>query len=153
MTTNDKQRGSQPSAASDFAGSLWKGALGGVLILAIAIPVMRWRQQSAAPATPAVVAIAPVAPVQPAPPAAGPSAAQPPLTFRVANFGDHEPSRDARNMADWILQSGDNQKRAFVIVDKKGAQVYVFDANGKLKQTTMALMGKAIGDDSFPGSI
>ncbi|MBC7602526.1 MAG: hypothetical protein H7255_07700 [Ramlibacter sp.] len=69
----------------------------------------------------------------------------------VADFGEHEPSSDSLHMANWIVQSKDNANRSFVIVDKKDARVYVFNARGRLKETAMALMGKAIGDDSFPG--
>ncbi len=54
-------------------------------------------------------------------------------------------------MADWVLTSGDHHNLSFVIVDKKDARVYVFDAAGRLKDSAPALLGAAIGDDSAPG--
>jgi hypothetical protein len=50
-----------------------------------------------------------------------------------------------------VAATKNNQKRAFVIVDKKDARVYVFAPDGKLKESAPALMGSARGDDSFPG--
>jgi hypothetical protein len=38
-----------------------------------------------------------------------------------------------------------------VLIDKKQAQLYVFDPQGKLKSHAPVLLGKAIGDDSAPG--
>ena len=54
-------------------------------------------------------------------------------------------------MADWVLTSGDHQNKAFVIVDKRDATVYVFDPKGRLKAAAPALLGAAVGDDSAPG--
>jgi hypothetical protein len=39
----------------------------------------------------------------------------------------------------------------FVIVDKIGAKVFVFDADGQLRGASPALVGLARGDDSIPG--
>lgn len=60
-------------------------------------------------------------------------------------------SDDARNMAHWIIQSGDNGMRPFAIVDKKTARVLVFYADGRLRDTTPALLGLAVGDEAIPG--
>jgi len=68
-----------------------------------------------------------------------------------ARFGQESASADVRHMADWVLHSQDNRQMAFVIVDKKDAKVYVFDARGRLKAATPALMGAAQGDDTVPG--
>lgn len=91
----------------------------------------------------------------PAPPADASTAAPAPsaATPRIltADFGGHQPSGDARRMANWIVQASDNQKKSFVIVDKKDARVYVFDGKGRLKNNTPALLGSAHGDDSAPG--
>ena len=54
-------------------------------------------------------------------------------------------------MADWVVDSGDNHLKPFVIVDKMQAKVFVFDAQGRLRGATPALLGLAIGDDSVPG--
>lgn len=60
-------------------------------------------------------------------------------------------SHDARHMADWIIQSNDNGTRPFAIVDKKGARVLVFYADGRLRGTSPALLGLAVGDEAVPG--
>jgi hypothetical protein len=54
-------------------------------------------------------------------------------------------------MADWIVDSGDSHDMPFVLVDKKGAMVYVFQADGRLRGASRALLGLAVGDDSVPG--
>ncbi|HEY0491093.1 MAG TPA: hypothetical protein VGD30_16400 [Telluria sp.] len=68
-----------------------------------------------------------------------------------ANFEHERPSRDARQMADWIVQSGNSDGMPFVIVDKVDAKVFVFHADGRLNGATQALLGLARGDDSVPG--
>ena len=54
-------------------------------------------------------------------------------------------------MADWVVDSGNNLKMPFVIVDKKEAKVFVFYADGQLRGATPALLGLAKGDDAVPG--
>jgi hypothetical protein len=54
-------------------------------------------------------------------------------------------------MADWIVDSGDSHDLPFILVDKKGAMVYVFHADGRLRGASRALLGLAVGDDSVPG--
>jgi hypothetical protein len=68
-----------------------------------------------------------------------------------ANFEREIVSRDARYIADWVTDSGDNQNMPFAIVDKKDAKVFVFDVNGQLCGATRALLGLAVGDDAIPG--
>lgn len=68
-----------------------------------------------------------------------------------ANFGGEHASADARHVADWVVDSGDNGRRPFVIVDKVEAKVFVFDTQGNLRGATPALLGLAPGDDSVPG--
>jgi hypothetical protein len=68
-----------------------------------------------------------------------------------ADFRDEGPSDDARRVADWVVSSGDNQGMPFVIIDKVRAKVFVFDRVGRLRGGTLALLGKARGDDSAPG--
>ena len=74
-----------------------------------------------------------------------------PTAAKVANFAQEVPSPVSRKLADWVMNSGDNGKLPFVIVDKVNARVFVFNAEGQLKGATTALMGLAIGDDSVPG--
>jgi len=69
----------------------------------------------------------------------------------VANFLWAFPSAAARRVADWVVASGDNAGLPFVIIDKVGAKVYVFDKDGRLRGASFALLGAALGDDSAPG--
>ena len=78
----------------------------------------------------------------------------PPVSSRQsgrANFEQEVVSQPSREMADWIVDSGDNHLKPFVIVDKKQAKVFVFDATGHLLGSAPVLLGLAIGDDSVPG--
>jgi hypothetical protein len=59
-------------------------------------------------------------------------------------------TREARELHDWILRSRDNHGRAFAIVDKKAARIHVFDARGRERGESSALLGQAPGDDSAP---
>lgn len=68
-----------------------------------------------------------------------------------ADFDQVSASREARHVADWVVDSGDNLNKPFVIVDKREARVFVFDATGKLRGKSSALLGLAIGDHSVPG--
>ena len=45
----------------------------------------------------------------------------------------------------------DNGNLPFAVIDKKGAQLYVFDAGGRLQASSTVLLGLAIGDESAPG--
>lgn len=70
---------------------------------------------------------------------------------RHADFGSENASPDVRQVANWVVDSGDNPAMPFVIVDKKDARVFVFDAHGRLSGAAPALIGLARGDDSVPG--
>jgi len=83
-----------------------------------------------------------------------PSTATQPLSAhrpKQANFEQESVSHEARHVADWVVDSGDNRRMSFAIVDKKDAKVFVFDADGRLRGATSALLGLARGDDSVPG--
>jgi hypothetical protein len=73
-----------------------------------------------------------------------------PLAKR-ANFEQEHVSLDARLVADWVVDSGDNRGMSFVIVDKMDAKVFVFYADGRLRGAAPALLGMALGDDAIPG--
>lgn len=60
-------------------------------------------------------------------------------------------STDARYAAARILATANNEGRPFVIVDKKDARMFVFDAGGRLIGASAALLGLAAGDHSVPG--
>ena len=68
-----------------------------------------------------------------------------------AKFEQELASPDARSVADWIVDSGDNRGMPFVIVDKKDAKVFVFYVDGRLRGAAPALLGMGIGDDAIPG--
>ncbi len=68
-----------------------------------------------------------------------------------ADFAREHASHDARHVANWIVDSGDNRSMPFAIVDKKDAKVFVFDAHGRLRGAAPALLGLARGDDAVPG--
>lgn len=68
-----------------------------------------------------------------------------------ADFLGVSASDDARGTADWVLRSGDNQGRPFIIVDKKAAKVFVFNGRANLRGAAAVLLGLAIGDESAPG--
>ena len=70
---------------------------------------------------------------------------------RLADFGSHKPTSDARAVADWVADSRDNAGANFIVVDKRGAAVYVFDAQGRVRGASPVLLGAAVGDDTVPG--
>lgn len=70
---------------------------------------------------------------------------------RLADFNGAAPSDDTRDLADWVVDANDNRGLPFVIVDKKAAMVFAFDAGGHTRGHAPALLGMAIGDDSAPG--
>ena len=70
---------------------------------------------------------------------------------RLAQLGAESASVDVRRMAHWVADSRDNGTRSFVIVDKREARVYLFDADARLKAAVPALLGSARGDDTVPG--
>ena len=68
-----------------------------------------------------------------------------------ADFHGEHASNNARQVADWVVDSNDNRGLPFAIVDKIGAKVFVFDAGGRLRGAAPALLGLALGDDAVPG--
>jgi len=70
---------------------------------------------------------------------------------KKADFLREPASKEARDMADWVVDSGDNHGLPFVMVDKVDAKVFVFDKYGNLRGATPALVGLARGDDAVPG--
>lgn len=75
----------------------------------------------------------------------------PEAVVRFADFGLEIPTQEARHIADWVANSGDNMGAGFVIVEKKSARVYVFDRDARLQGTSPVLLGAARGDDAIPG--
>lgn len=50
-----------------------------------------------------------------------------------------------------MADTGDNAGSAFVVVDKKFATLYLFDADARVRGATPVLLGAAVGDDSVRG--
>ena len=80
-----------------------------------------------------------------------PQASTTALLGKHADFAHEQPGRDARHVADWVVDSGDSNRMPFVIIDKTAAHVFVFDADGHLRGSAAALLGIAKGDHSAPG--
>lgn len=70
---------------------------------------------------------------------------------RRAHFAKETVSLDARQVADWVVDSGDNQSMPFVIIDKIDARVFVFHQDGRIRGASPALLGLARGDDAVAG--
>ena len=60
-------------------------------------------------------------------------------------------STEVARMAEWVLASGDNGGLPFMVIDKAGAAVFVFEGDGQLRGSAPALLGLARGDSSVPG--
>lgn len=135
---------------SDFLDALKKGALLGGLLLLLIVPLRMVNRDNDAPKPPEPVASAPQVPYQPQPPLEGMAPPAHP-GLQLADFAGEEPSADARLVANWAVATRNHKNRAFVIVDKKDARVYVFGADGRLRDSAPALLGAARGDDSAPG--
>jgi hypothetical protein len=68
-----------------------------------------------------------------------------------AEYTELQASVDARNAVNWIQHSGDARGRPFAVVDKRGARIYVFEADGRLAGHSTALLGSTFGDHTVPG--
>ncbi len=128
----------------NVAESVIGGALVGVAVAALALPISsHFRAQAAGDRT-VSISQAQAASSVPAP-------ARPQDEPRFADFAGEPSSPDARHVADWVADSRNNVNSDFVIVDKKYARVYVFDANSRLRAATPVLLGAAPGDHTVPG--
>jgi hypothetical protein len=77
--------------------------------------------------------------------------AQEPARAARADFQGKSAPAPVRRMADWVVASADNGSLAFAIIDKKEAEVFVFDSQGQILDAAPALLGLGVGDDSAPG--
>lgn len=109
---------------------------------AVAADQIAYMRPSGGPASGPLSAPAPSGTEESVAPAAKP--------YRV-QFGAERVSREAQQIADWIVHSADNAGMSFLIVDKKDAKVFVFDAAGRIQGAAPALLGLARGDDTVPG--
>ncbi|MDB5479948.1 MAG: L,D-transpeptidase [Caulobacteraceae bacterium] len=94
--------------------------------------------------TPLTAAADPSASLAGGPPAAAPLPAH-------ARFKGEAASGDTMRVADWVIAAGDNHGAPFIIIDKVGAEAFVFDGQGLLLGAAPVLLGLARGDDSAPG--
>ena len=61
------------------------------------------------------------------------------------------PSADVVRVIDWVVGTRDNGELPFMVIDKVGAEVFLFDATGEFIGKTPALLGSTPGDESSPG--
>ncbi|MDH5822454.1 hypothetical protein QFW77_05550 [Luteimonas sp. RD2P54] len=73
------------------------------------------------------------------------------LQPRLARFQQQPVSPEVRHIAHWALDSGDNGGLPYLIIDKAGARVFVFDASGRLQGAGPALLGMGVGDVAVEG--
>ncbi len=121
---------SHPPPRSEILEGVQRGVLIGMALLALVLPPTG------------------VASIHPARPAVQVAQAHP---VRLADFDGQAASADAAYIAHWVVDSGDNKKLPFVIVDKFDARVYVFTPAGRLQGTSPILLGSRAGDDTVPG--
>ncbi len=126
------------SPRSEFGESIRRGLLVGAVVLFVVLPPAgRPLPWVAAPSSQ---------------PSSHARSAPSPHAARFADFGAQTPSPDARFIADWVADSGDNGGVDFIIVDKLRAKVYVFDARAHLRASAPVLIGAALGDALAPGT-
>ena len=70
---------------------------------------------------------------------------------KLADLGQEQASAEVQHVADWAVHSGDHRGLPFAVVDKVDSRVYVFEADGRLRGASAALVGLARGDESVPG--
>lgn len=101
-----------------------------------------------------LVAVLPQVVSETAAPSTGPMAREHAATAEVQpqlDLGAEPASDELRQLALWVLRHGDHGARPFVILDKRNARVFVFEASGRLHGATPVLLGYAQGDDSVAG--
>ena len=63
-----------------------------------------------------------------------------------ADLASARASANVRHVAQWAIDSGDHGGLPFVVVDKELAQLFAFDAVGRLQASAPVLLGAARGD-------
>ncbi len=143
-SSGDRPDPAPPSTRREILDGLRLGgfvAAGVLVVLFVVYQVFGnpFRRASA----PAAVPIA----TTPAPAAPAPVAA----LERKLDFGDVRAPNDVTRVAAWAVAEADNGVRPFIIVDKRRAQVYVFEPSGRLAGTSPVLLGFAAGDHTVEG--
>ncbi|MGH6638082.1 MAG: hypothetical protein ACREBY_05680 [Polaromonas sp.] len=98
----------------------------------------------------AQVAMLAVATLSPLLLSAAPVVAADPMVNVGPDLALESASADARHALRWVMDTWDNQGLPFVIVDKKSARIFVFEATGQLRGASPALLGLTPGDHSVP---
>lgn len=135
-----------PEALKERAGWAAQGLAIGLAGALLAWPAATFLMKQLRPAPVAVAKHVSPSPVQPVVQAPAPV----PRTG-TADFGKTKVSKQARQLAQWVMAGWDHNGRPFAILDKRQARVLVFNADGKLQATTPVLLGYAAGDDSVAG--
>jgi len=60
-------------------------------------------------------------------------------------------STEVNQVVQWVVESSDNARLPFILVDKTNAKVYVFNAAGQLQGAAPVLLGLGRGDRSVAG--
>jgi hypothetical protein len=153
MKSNEKSAGQRISVTMQDAGrsvaaTMARGIRLGLLVAGVSSPLAMAANEAPASAKPSRSLPAQNGAAAVSNPK--PEAVAPPGPKRI-DFGHESASQDTRQVAGWVVDSGDNRSLPFVIVDKKDAKVFVFNADGRLRGAAPALLGLAHGDDAVPG--
>ena len=70
-----------------------------------------------------------------------------PETEKSVSGESGAPSDSVATLLRWVTASGDNKSLPFIVVDKLGAKISVFNSKGKLLGSAPALVGIGRGDD------
>ena len=75
-------------------------------------------------------------------------------TARVVSvdFSQQGPSREVKQVRDWVADSRDNQRLPYLIIDKVNARVFAFDARGDFLGAEPVLLGISRGDRTVAGT-
>ncbi|MGH8051442.1 MAG: L,D-transpeptidase [Arenimonas sp.] len=71
-------------------------------------------------------------------------------TTSSQDFDSMPVSAEIREMKQWVIDSRDNHKLPFILIDKINAKVYLFNYAGQLQGAAPALLGSARGDHTIP---
>jgi hypothetical protein len=103
----------------------------------------------------ASISLPSTAAAQPAPTGIVVDASAPSTPDPLAPLDEPEAVEDSSaavtRVINWVIATHDNGEKPFMVIDKVGAEVFVFDAAGQFMGKTPALIGSAKGDDSVPG--
>jgi hypothetical protein len=83
--------------------------------------------------------------------AAQPGKSRPPVRAAATDLPSSIPSRAAADIINWVIETGDNGNRPFMVIDKVAAQLFIFHSSGRVFLEAPVLIGIAKGDASAPG--